>query len=52
MIPSASRTAKRGPALNGAVGEFGDLQHRVHLERDSLQLAALFQGGDELAQSE
>jgi hypothetical protein len=32
------------------VGKLGHLQHRVHLKRDSLQLAVCFQRRDELAQ--
>src|ERR1019366_5351059 len=36
--------------LDGAVGEFGDLQNGIDLKRDALQLAILFQRADEVAQ--
>ena len=42
---------QRGAApLDGAVGEFGDLQDGIDLKRDALQLAILFQSADEVAQ--
>jgi len=42
---------QRGAALlDGAVGQFGDLQGGIDLKRDALQLAILFQRADEVAQ--
>ena len=33
---------RRTAGLHRAVGELGDLEHRIHFERDALQLALLF----------
>ena len=41
---------RRAALFHRAVGEFGDLEVRVHFERDALQFAVLFQRADELAQ--
>jgi hypothetical protein len=41
---------RRATALHRPVGEFGDFEHRVHLEGNPLQLAVFLQGGNELAQ--
>jgi hypothetical protein len=36
--------------LDGAVGKFGDLEDRIHFERNALQLLVLLQGANEIAQ--
>ena len=41
---------RRTAALHGAVGELGDLEHRVHFHRDALQLAVLLQRAHEVPQ--
>ena len=39
-----SKSSAGPPRLHRAVGELGDLQVRVHFERDPLQLAVFLQG--------
>ena len=46
MLKQQSRTA----LLDRAIGELGDFQARIHLDRNALQLMVLFQRADELAQ--
>ena len=40
----------RTTLFHRAIGEFGDLEMRIHFERDALQLVILFQRADEFAQ--
>ncbi len=41
---------RRSAAFHGAVGEFGDLEDRVHLKRNAPQFVLLFQRANEFAQ--
>ena len=41
---------RRAALLHGAVGELGDFENRIHLERDALQFSFFFQRADEVAQ--
>ena len=45
-----SNSSAGPPCLHGAVGELGDLEIRVHFERNALQFAVLRPARDELAQ--
>ena len=45
-----SNSSAGPPDLHAAIGELGDLEHRVDFEGDALQLFVLFEGAHELAQ--